>query len=148
MMVTKDRPRKKYPSDRTDSHGPSWNRCSRLPSGAHEEGALGRWIGGKSSIPCSTSTAAAANGICCHTICCPRARGMTTLSSGATTGPGLWWSRPCASGLAWPRGANPPPALRASIVKWSRPPRWEATSAGMMAARTSRGTSAMCWSIH
>ena len=47
-----------------------------------------------------------------------------------------------------PRGVNPPPVRRASIVNRSRPPRWEGPSGGMMAARKSRGANAICWSIH
>ncbi len=72
---------------------------------------------------------------------------MTTLPSGATTGHGPRWSRPCASGPAWQQGASPPPVPRASIANRSRPPRWEAPSAGMMAARKSTGASGICWSI-
>ena len=46
-------------------------------------------------------------GYACPTICCPKAPSMTTLPSGATTGHGQKWSRPCANRPACKRGASP-----------------------------------------
>jgi transposase len=43
-------------------------------------------------------------------------------------------------------GCAPTPVPRASTVNRSRPPRWEAPSAGRTVARQSRGASVICWS--
>src|SRR6266700_1337711 len=77
----------------------------------------------------------------------PKVPSMTTLPSGATTGHGPRWSRPCANEPAWKRDTSLPPVPHASIANRSRPPKWGAPSAAMMGARKSKDASGICWSI-
>ena len=147
-MVHEDRSRKKYPSDLTDEPwaivGPMIPPAKQNPRGGRPRKVDRREV---------LNTLFSLNRSGCqwdmvpHDVL-PKSTVYDSFSqwpSGVTMGHGRNWSGPCASGPVWKRGASRPPVPPASRVNRSRPPRGEARSADMMAAKKSTGASDICW---